>query len=328
MRSPAYELTRCIVCGESDCEELADGDQVRGEVEALWAFHSRRLRGGTPPEHLMDRVAFSQEPPVRVVRCRACGLVYRNPIEREFELRETYAADALDPTVLQSLFETQAASYRAQARRLTKVLGRPGSGLEVGSYVGAFLAAARDYGWQFDGLDINPHTNAFARSLGFHVQEGTLETHDTSRRYDALAIWNCFDQLADPRAAARAARRLLVDDGTLAVRIPNGAFYAALRPAVDDAGATGAVARALLAHNNLLTFPYRFGFTRHALAQMLEECGFAVTRVHGDTLVPIADRWTRRWAAVEEWLVKRALRALARGGRLEAPWIEVYARRA
>ena len=328
MRSPAYELTRCIVCGESDCEELADGHQVRAEVEALWAFHSRRLRGGTPPEHLMDRVAFSQEPPLRVVRCRQCGLVYRNPIEREFELRETYTADVLDPSVLRSLFETQTASYRAQARRLTRVVDRTGSGLEVGSYVGAFLAAARECGWRFEGLDINAHTNAFARSLGFHVEEGTLETYATSRRYDAIAIWNCFDQLPDPRAAARAARALLVDGGTLAVRIPNGAFYAALRPALDGPGAAGALARALLAHNNLLTFPYRFGFTRQALGQMLEACGFEIIRVHGDTLVPIADRWTRRWAAVEEWLVKRALRALARGGRLEAPWIEVYARRA
>jgi SAM-dependent methyltransferase len=328
MRSPAYELTRCIVCGESDCEEIASAAQVREEVEALWAFHSRRLRGGTPPEHLMDRVAFSQEPPLRVVRCRDCGLVYRNPIEREFELRETYADDVLEPDVLRSLFETQSASYRAQVRRLTRVHGRPGSGLEVGSYVGAFLAAARESGWRFEGLDINPHTNAFARSRGFHVEEGTLETHATSRRYDAVTIWNCFDQLPDPRAAARAAHRLLVDGGVLAVRIPNGDFYAAMRPGIERRSPTGAVARALLAHNNLLSFPYRFGFTGHALGRLLRECGFAVTRVHGDTLVPIADRWTRRWAAIEEWLVKRTLRALVRGGRLEAPWIEVYARRA
>jgi SAM-dependent methyltransferase len=326
MRSPAYELTRCIVCGESDCDEIAGGEQVREEVEALWAFHTRRLRGGTPPEHLMDRVAFSQTPPLRVVRCRGCGLVYRNPIEREFELHETYAEDALDPDVLRALFETQAASYRDQVRRLMRVYGRPGSGLEVGSYVGAFLAAARDSGWRFEGVDINPHTNAFARSMGFHVHEGALETHPGTRRYDAVAIWNCFDQLPDPRATARAARRLLVDGGVLAVRIPNGAFYAALRPAIH--GPTGAVARAMLAHNNLLTFPYRYGFTTAALGRLLLECGFEITKVHGDTLVPIADRWTRRWAAIEEWLVKGALRALARGGRLEAPWIEVYARRA
>jgi SAM-dependent methyltransferase len=325
MKSPAYELTRCIVCGGSDCDEIATGEQVREEVEALWAFHSRRLRGGTPPEHLMDRVAFSQAPPLRLVRCRDCGLVYRNPIEREFELRETYADDALDPEVLRALFETQQASYRDQARRLTRVHGRPGSGLEVGSYVGAFLAAARDAGWQFEGLDINPHTNAFARSMGFHVDEGTLETRAGSRRFDVVAIWNCFDQLPDPRATTRAAHRLIADGGLLALRIPNGAFYAALRPALR--GRTGALARALLAHNNLLTFPYRFGFTVAALRRLLGDCGFEVTSVHGDTLVPIADRWTRRWAAIEERLVKGALRALARGGRLEAPWIEVYARR-
>ena len=56
-------------------------DPREAEVETLWEYHGRRLRPETPPEHLMDRVAFSQRPPVRVVRCNTCGFVYRNPIE-------------------------------------------------------------------------------------------------------------------------------------------------------------------------------------------------------------------------------------------------------
>jgi hypothetical protein len=54
-----------------------------------------------------------------------------------------------------------------------------------------------------------------------------------------------------------------------------------------------------------------------------------VERVFGDVLVPIADRWTKRWAALEERLVKRVIAAGARmspGDKPLAPWIEVYAR--
>ena len=80
----------------------------------------------------------------------------------------------------------------------------------------------------------------------------------------------------------------------------------------------------MLAHNNLLALPYRHAFTRDSLEWLLDATGFRIERVTGDVLVPIADRWTRRWAAVEERAVKSLLRPL-RGWR--APWLEVYARR-
>ena len=84
--SVSYELARCAVCGSADARQLASAEEMRTEVEALWAFHSRRLRPDIPPVHLMDRVAFSQHAPLRVVRCVDCGLVYRNPTERATEL--------------------------------------------------------------------------------------------------------------------------------------------------------------------------------------------------------------------------------------------------
>lgn len=322
--SASYELTRCIVCDGADVAELATADEVREEVEALWAYHTRRLRPDTPPEHLMDRVAFSQRPPLRVVRCTRCGLVYRNPVERPVELTEIYADDGPTREVLQALHETQRASYAAQARRLTRIVGRRGTGIEVGSYVGAFLAAARDEGWQFAGADVNPHSNAFTRSLGFEVHDGTLEEFDADRRVDAVTIWNCLDQLADPPATIRAARARLATGGWLAIRVPNGACYAALRPLLDTP--LRAVARALLAQNNLLSFPYRYGFTPESATRLVERLGFEPVRVVGDVLVPIADRFTRPWARVEEKLIKRVETLIARLGPGKAPWIELYAR--
>ena len=322
-----YELARCIVCGGAEVTELASAEAVREEVEALWEYHGNRLRPETPPAHLMDRVAFSQHPPLRVVQCCECGLVYRNPVERPAELNEIYGEDAPTTEVLRTLHENQRASYAAQASRLTDVAGRRGSGIEVGSYVGAFLAAAHDAGWQFSGVDVNACTNAFTRSLGFEVFDGTIETLDADRRADAVAIWNCLDQLPSPAMAIRSARRHLVPDGVLAVRVPNGACYAALRPHLDSA--LEAVARTVLAENNLLTFPYRYGFTPGSLQRLLENCGFEVVDTVGDVLVPIADEWTRPWAALGERVVKTLGHAVAQvgsGDRPLAPWFEMYAR--
>ena len=108
----------------------------------------------------------------------------------------------------------------------------------------------------------------------------------------------------------RAARAHLSDGGMLALRVPNGACYAAFRPLLR--GPFAAIAREWLAQNNLLGFPYRYGFTPTAIARLVERNGMRVERVVGDVLVPIADKWTKRWAALEERLVKRVIAAGAR----------------
>lgn len=313
----SYEISHCIVCGHADARVIADQPDVRDEVEWLWEYHQRRLRPETPSERLMDRVVFSERPPLRLVRCRECGLVYRNPVERPHELREIYARRAPPPSVLRSLHETQLPAVREQARVLRRVMGRGGSGLEVGSYAGAFLAAAREVGLQFDGLDINPEANALARMLGFTVHDGELSSFQPDRRFDVVAIWNTFDQLADPRGAVAAAASLLSPGGLLVIRVPNGAFYARFR--------RWRRAWPLLAQNNLLTFPYRWGFTPKSLARLLSDSRFAVRASRGDVLVPIADEWTRPWARIEERAIKQTMGAIAGASRRFAPWIEIYA---
>lgn len=323
-RGTVLELAPCPVCGTVESELVASGEEVRAEMEALWEFHTARLRPHTPPAHLADRVAFSQQPPLAVVRCAGCGLVYRNPRERDHALRDVYAGESPEPVVLEGLFETQRGAYAAQARRLTESAGRPGRVVEVGSYVGGFLAAATGLGWHAEGVDVSPVANAFARERGFTVHDGELAAYQPTTPPDAVAIWNCFDQLADPAAAAHRARGILAPRGLLAVRVPNGAFYAAVRPYLDGPGA--ALARALLAHNNLLGFPYRHGFTLPSLDHLLSRTGFAIEKVFGDTLVPIADEWTRPWAAWEERVVKGGLRLLGTGEADAAPWLEVHAR--
>jgi SAM-dependent methyltransferase len=314
-----YDLSPCPACATRAATLVADSDDIRRELEILWAFHSRRVRGDTPVPLLHDRIAFSQQPPLRLVRCDDCTLLYRNPRERDETLLDTYRDEAPDDDALGTLFENQKRLYRRHARRLTRLLGRTGTGLEVGSYVGAFLAAATKEGWKFRGIDVNGTVNAFARRAGFHVVTGTIDDV-VNERFDAVAFWNCFDQLSDPRAAARAARARLGDDGILAIRVPSGAFYERWRARLDSPAAP--LATTLLAHSNLLGFPYRHGFSATSLRRLLEQSGFDVVRVLGDALVPTTDRFTRPWAVAEQAVVRRALR-LAPADR--APWLEVYA---
>lgn len=318
----SYELTSCPVCGSVESVEVADRDAILAEREQLWEFHGRRLRDDIPPEQLMDRVAFSQEPPLRLARCVRCWHIFRNPRERQEALDAVYRDEAPEESVLRALFDTQHEAYAEQATRLTEVVGHPARGLEVGSYAGGFLAAARDQGWVFEGVDISARAVAFAARSGFTVTCGEITGVSTAHPFDAVAVWNTFEQLYDARAAVVSARKLLRTGGVLAVRIPNGRFYERWRKRLD--GPMAAIAERMLAHNNLLTFPYRQGFTSRSLTRLLRHGGFEITRVFGDTLVPIADQWTTPLGAADERLVKRLERLLQHGW--HAPWVEVYAR--
>ncbi len=316
----------CPACGGLGRGLLATGEDMRSEVERLWAFHGRRLRPEIPPTGLMDRVVFSQPPPLRLAICAGCRTVLREPLTPGDAIAAAYAAEAPPDELLAALLQAQHRAYGAQVHRLTRLLGRVGSGLEVGSYVGAFLTAGRAAGWRFEGLDVNRRAADFARRRGFAVRTGTIEEVAARRRFDAVTFWNCFEQLPDPRAAATRARQLLAPGGILAVRVPNGAVYAALRRRLE--GPLAGPAGVLLALNNLLSFPYRHGFTPASLQALLEATGFRVVRLLGDVLVPTADRWTRRWAALEERALKLLWRPVARLAPEAAPWIEAYARAA
>jgi SAM-dependent methyltransferase len=319
-RAPAYEVTPCPVCSQTGGTIVADGDDIRTEVERRWIFHDQRLRPGVPLQNLVDRVVFSQDAPLRVEQCRNCGHVYRNPRERRESLEAAYRDDTPRPDVLRALFETQRRAYAAQIRRVVEVAGTSGRGIEVGSYVGGFLAAARDHGWAFEGLDVNRRAVEFTVSNGLSAVHSEIERLVPRQPYDAVTIWNTFEQLYDSRAAVRAARRLLRRGGLFVVRVPNGNFYARWRRRLSSPLAP--VAERVLAHNNFLGFPYRQAFTERSLGELLRESDFDVVRVFGDTMVPIADKWTTAIGQLDEHAVKRIERLVEHGW--QAPWVEVY----
>jgi len=319
--SPPAKSSECPACPERVGTEVASREAFRQEIEALWEFHLRRLRPGAPPEALTDRLAFTQEPPLRLLACNRCGTLRRDPEESAPVLVSRYAAEPLSGAVLGALFQAQQTSAHQQMKRLVRLAGPRGEGMEVGFYTGAFLAATEGSGWRFHGIDVNAGAVAFARSLGLPAERGTLEELPAARRYDAIAIWNCFEQLPAPRAALLRTHELLRPGGVLALRVPSGDFYRRWRVHLD--GAARALATALLAQNNLLGFPYRYGFTPGSLGRALRETGFRVIATHSDALVPTACCWTRGWVGWEERALKTLLRRLPARA---APWFEIYAR--
>jgi SAM-dependent methyltransferase len=333
---PQVEVN-CAVCGGASHELVCSAAEIRSQLAYLERFHRQRLRprarraahSGGADEALADRADFTQDYATDVVSCGACGLVFRAARPRAAAITAAYARDEYGRERLEQLFGSQLELFRPRAGVLARLLtSRVPDVIEVGSFVGGFLAAARALGWNAVGVDPGAEVDEFCRAKGLSVVRATAaEAPIGAHSADDVAIWNTFDQLPDPRPTLTAARRWLRPGGILAIRVPNGMCFRTLmqRRRALPRPIRGAV-RAAMAWNNLLGFPYLHGYSAATLDRLLRPFALRQIVLHPDTATRLADAQTKLWAAWEERLLKAAWRAVAKRQPDLAPWFDAYYR--
>src|SRR2546428_3619606 len=101
------------------------------------------------------------------------------------------------------------------------------------------------------GRDVDEaEQKVFAVAHGYPTRaEPFEECRFDTNSFDGVFIWNCFEQIADPKRLLNETRRVLQPDGVLVIRTPNADFYRSTDSFV------------LLGHANLLGFPHLYGYT-------------------------------------------------------------------
>jgi SAM-dependent methyltransferase len=322
----------CVVCGASATREVASASELEVQRRYLRRFHKRRLR--TEDHSLEERAEFTQDYAARIVACSGCGLVLRDPQPSREQVARAYAADSYGPEVMAALYESQLELFRPKVRALAKRLpaGRPVV-LEVGSFVGGFLAASTEAGWDAFGIDPGVEVADFCSSKGLKVlRENVDDLEFPEGAADCIAVWNTFDQLPDPHPALRSLARCVKPGGLAVFRVPNGeCFEACMRWMRRTPPPFRSVLLAAMAWNNLLSFPYLHGYSPATLDRLLGQYGFERIDAEGDVLTRLADERTKTWAKWEELTLKAAWKAFARlaassSRAVSAPWIDAYYR--
>ena len=190
------EVTGCLLCGHD-------------RVQALFT-----------PRHPGGRWEY------RVVRCHACGLLYRNPGIRPERLGALYERDY-------SAFLTGAyAKDRTRRYRLSMDALAPlfedGSGrrlLDFGCGVGVFLELAHQRGFETYGVDLSPDSVAEARRRPGGARAYTGAPEDVPEiaagGFDVITLWSVIAHLPRPVDTLRTLRGLLRPDGVLALMTVN-----------------------------------------------------------------------------------------------------------
>ena len=281
---------------------------------------SSRLRRKAPRAELKDLTDFMHDGDARMLACTRCGLLLRD--EEQTRATASYEEDPNDPGVMQHVYPRYVASFRNKAPAYRDRLRPHASIVELGPHLGAFLQVAEEWDWRPVGLDIGRDTSDFARRHGLTVRRETIEdTKIPAGSADAVFIWNCFEQLAQPDETLIAARRLLGRHGLLALRVPNAASWLSLRGQHDP------LARGVLAWNNLLGFPYLYGYNKANLTRLARQFGFEPVRAIDSELLTMPFPDPAEDVTAEQKATSDETGELVRRGDLESPWIEVLFRR-
>jgi SAM-dependent methyltransferase len=327
----------CAVCAAAESTPVASAAQIEAQLRYLRLFHGRRVRGQRDGRTLEERADFTHDYATAVVECIRCGLVYRDPRPDTAAIARAYAKDEYGEERLEALFDSQLELFRPKADAVRQQLTRSAAPtvIEIGSFVGGFLAAMREQGARAVGVDPGEEVVGFCRAKGLDVVRGSVEDDQLANgAADCVAVWNTFDQLPQPQETLIAIRRLLRPGGLLVIRVPNGALFR--RAAVwlrQGPKAMRPWLSAALAWNNLLAFPYLHGYSLASLDRLLASHSFERVAFQPDVLTRLADARTKRWAALEEKMLKGACRLAVRldrsgspRGAEIAPWFDAYYR--
>ncbi|HVN86452.1 MAG TPA: class I SAM-dependent methyltransferase [Candidatus Binatia bacterium] len=252
----------------------------------------------------MYRITHATRDLVRAIeRCESCGLGVLPARLRE-DVKPMYQAGE-DPAYMSS-----AAERVRNAQRLLALLpSMSGRLLDVGCATGFLLVAARDLGFDVQGIEPSHWAAEYARrEFGLDVWRGVFEEAPIpGASVDVVVLADAIEHLTAPRAAVASAYRALAPGGRLLILTPDLGSWTARLAGVHWWG--------------LLDDHYYY-FDRRTLAQLLESEGFVVERQKSFGREFPLQHWLYKLSQYSTGL-ERAASGIARGLRMDQLRISV-----
>lgn len=174
------------------------------------------------------RIFFREQGPAAVVKCRNDGLLYLNPRPRVQRVRTVHKRYVREDNL--EIFRGFRREVLQREANVIKMLKSGGRLLDVGCATGTFFENFRNREWDLYGVETSPlGVGLSSTQYQANVVCGTIqEACYPSNFFDVVTVLDALYYSPDPKSDLAEIRRVLKDDGILAIEIP-GLSYRLLR---------------------------------------------------------------------------------------------------
>lgn len=187
-------LDRCSICGSLNTKELYPSETDSRKISFTYQF---------TPE---SRKTF------RVVKCLSCSHIFCLPVPND--IYKNYQ-DVVDKEYLKHS-ETRKLSAMEVLKKIKKYKSF-GKILDVGCAAGDFLLAAKNLGYDAEGLELSKWSAKIAEKKGLKIHRLTLKSlsNKFSNTYDVISLWGVIEHFQNPDEEMKYINRLLKPGGIL-----------------------------------------------------------------------------------------------------------------
>lgn len=157
----------------------------------------------------------------QLVTCHDCGMIYESP---------RYDAETIVKGYMASQEGDHDSQYHMRVHSFLKVLEKQAKRipppnakvLDIGTAGGAFLDAAKRYGYDAYGMEPSADLVNRGKARGLKIEQGTIESHSfETGSFDMVCLWDVIEHLPDPKTALIEIKKLIKPNGILLINFPD-----------------------------------------------------------------------------------------------------------
>jgi len=167
-----------------------------------------------------------------IIKCTNCGLMITVPQPKPSDIGKYYkSSQYVSHATKNSGIESYIYNLIRKITLLSKtsLIKKYASGnrlLDLGCATGVFLDHSQKYGYNVQGIEPDENAREYAcQKFGISVHDTSYLPHLSPKSFDIITMWHVLEHVGDLNERMDHVNKLLTDEGTVFIALPNPSSY-------------------------------------------------------------------------------------------------------